>query len=599
MKKNSVKPISKLKPYLLVTITLLAMLFLCSCGSDNNTTPLPSGPVIKKAYYIGNVNEGLAPYLIKRSISFKPYDGKATDGVLFVSYRQGFTPQGVDKQWMQTAYNAGNFVVLVHAGVDQVNEFLEDLGLEPNFDLPTDSQELKKVELFAINKRQREDSGFDKFIWVTPVTDLATLSPLPAKTSVNSDMIFEQPVEDYDLDPIMFNDMRAQNFIKYIADENSRLEALQTSKKSAVTTASTTNADLAQISEARIYTYDVSVPSQTFQLTYYLYACHSYNAADNIDYDWFIVQQRGMLNPSLLYSNKDGWMKNIITPVLSEIKGYMVEYRFDNRIETSISNNFIQLMNSSPATTNGSASVTSGFSWNLGGNIGFTGTSPTLNISAGISYSTSESVVVEDCKVNNTSAPADDKVKAAWSYSFPRPTIKPNSAPFYLGDFNDAVLLSRSNFQPYNQWMWKIAPEARDDAKGFVSDFTWKNGISTGNVHEVWIETYQTEHNIWQTNTNSFFIPFSYPPLIAGNNLHFEAKGSAKVFEFASARAWTATSSESWCTLDKTSGSGNDTGNVYVTVDPNSTGADRKAIITLKTTDEKGYFEVEVVQSRY
>ena len=82
-------------------------------------------------------------------------------------------------------------------------------------------------------------------------------------------------------------------------------------------------------------------------------------------------------------------------------------------------------------------------------------------------------------------------------------------------------------------------------------------------------------------------------------DLDFDAKGSHARLDFGTARNWTAASDQFWCTLSATSGDKNAASNVFVTVDPNASGIDRTAIITLSTADGKGTYKVKVFQSRY
>ena len=102
-----------------------------------------------------------------------------------------------------------------------------------------------------------------------------------------------------------------------------------------------------------------------------------------------------------------------------------------------------------------------------------------------------------------------------------------------------------------------------------------------------------------ESGSRTYVIPFIYPPLIAGNNLDFDAKGSHARLDFGTARNWTAASDQFWCTLSATSGDKNAASHVFVTVDPNASGVDRTAVITLSTADGKGTYKVKVFQSRY
>lgn len=557
----------------------------CS-GGDGTATRA----ILDKIYYIGNVHGDLAAHLREIAAEFLPYDGEATDSPLLVSLREGFTPDASTAEAVKKVFDAGQIVALEHATVDEVNVFLTVIGQEPNFNMDAVSEDLRYVELYAVEKLSRDAVRSDICTWITPADGAPTILSEPIASDDD-----KPGVPDME----SFNVMRAQNFATYAADNEAKQEAVRQAREAGEAAVTASTSDLTQLAQAQIYTYDASTYSQAFQITYYLYACHSYNEANNVDYDWFVVQQRGMLNPSGNYENKNGQMGWSQT-TLARIQGYMVNYEFNNWLDYDNSNRYLQLMNSTPGTTQGSSSTTSGFSWNLGGNIGFNASGPTGGLSAGISFSSSESVTISDCTVNNMSVPSSASTNAHWTFSFPRPTIKSSGGnPFYLGEFNDAVLLSRSNFQPYNQWMWRIAPQARDTVKQFKSTFSWKNGRSYGNQYVMWIEAIKVTEQDWESDSRTYVIPFIYPPLIAGNNLDFDAKGSHARLDFGTARNWTAASDQPWCTLSATSGDKNAASNVFVTVDPNASGVDRTAIITLNTADGKGTYKVKVFQSRY
>ena len=575
------------KTTFLIILLCAAALISGGCSGGDGTS---KHTVLDKIYYIGNVHGDLAAYLREIATEFLPYDGEATDSPLLVSLRDGFVPDETTGDAVRRVFGAGQIVALEHATADEVNLLLEAIGQEPNFSLNTDEDGLDYVDLFAIEKLSRDAVHSDICVWVSPADREPTVLSEPI---ASDDEVPESP------DMEAFHEMRAQNFATYAADNEAKQEAVRQAREAGEAAVTASTGELTQLAQAQIYTYDASIYNQAFQITYYLYACHSYNEANNIDYDWFVVQQRGMLNPSGNYENKNGnmgWSKT----TLARIKGYMVNYEFNNWLDYDNSNRYLQLMNSTPGTTQGSSSTTSGFSWNMGGNIGFNASGPTGGLSAGISFSSSESVTISDCTVNNMSVPSSAATDAHWTFSFPRPTIKSSGGnPFYLGEFNDAVLLSRSNFQPYNQWMWRIAPGARDTVKQFKSTFSWKNGLSYGNQYVMWVEAIKTDHRDWESDSRTYVIPFIYPPLIAGNNLDFDAKGSHARLDFGTARNWTAASDQFWCTLSATSGDKNAASNVFVTVDPNASGVDRTAVITLSTADGKGTYKVKVFQSRY
>ncbi|MDI9389191.1 MAG: BACON domain-containing protein [Synergistota bacterium] len=550
----------------------------CGGGSDDHA-------VIARAYYIGEGWEGLALYLKRYCIDFLPYDGESTDGLLFVSYGDDFVPSDGDIKSIKRAYEAGCFVVLVHATMDRANEFLGHIGLPPHFDIEGDGGEQKLVEILAVYRQQRDDGGTDIFTWVTP----EYTAPVKSESASDDDPAKKPPLPEDDFDPDEFNEARTRHFVQYVVDEEKRLEDAERAREFAKAAVSSATDDLTRIAQAQIITRDASKYKQHFMINYYIYSCHSYNAADGVDYDWFVVQQRAMLNPQNNYAKKDAHDE-----YLAKVTGYMVHYDFENTLDDI---NGVQLVNTSPASTSGSTSVTSGFSWSLGGDVGVSGSSPSMNLSGSVTYSSSETVEIADCTVTNSSAPSEAKTKAEWRYEFSRPGIEKRGAPFYYGNFHDAARLSRSNFEPFNQWLWKIPPGARDRTKGFKSKFTWVNGYSFGNQVAAWIEIIGVEHHDWVSSTETYSIPFIYAPLIAGNGLDFGVEGGYQPLKFGTARPWMAESDQEWCELSQYKGEANETDGIYVTVAQNETGANRWANITLRTADGKGECTVKVFQS--
>ncbi|MDO5115825.1 MAG: BACON domain-containing protein [Synergistaceae bacterium] len=347
--------------------------------------------------------------------------------------------------------------------------------------------------------------------------------------------------------------------------------------------------------------YDASQWNNTFKITIDVYACHSYNEADKVDSDWFFIKQKGQLNPSANYSNVNH--KGTTTAL---INNYMVEYGFNNWTVNADGkqNNNAELMDSKPETSVGSSGFSSSISFSLGGNIGFSGFSGSGGVSAGVSYSTSESRTVSECQVQNESKVSVNNIiqqNAKWKYTFSRPLLK--GGPYFAAcnDFYDAPLASRSFFQPVKQWAWKIPPAERDNIKGFKFKFRWMTGYSYNAAYAWWIKVSGEEHKNNAAQEREFHVPLAeiYPPLSAANNLDFSKAAGYKKLELGSFRSWTAESGASWCTLNKTQGTKNDADGVYVDVFENTTGANREAVITLKTQDGKGSSTVKVFQSRY
>jgi hypothetical protein len=349
--------------------------------------------------------------------------------------------------------------------------------------------------------------------------------------------------------------------------------------------------DLADISQLFSITYNE--PSQQltsqndFQVTYNIYSCHSFDAADGTDYDWFYVLQEGMFNASAAYHGITTWSGGIGVDLCQY---YVGDYRMTNRM--MVDEIDMSLMVSTPENVDNVAQVTSGVDWNFNGSVGFHGGNATGSLSAGVTINNSTTFNVSDCTVRNNSSGG----QANWEYDFAR--CKQVNYIGY-GGLTEPPLLSRGNFQPTNQWIWKLGPVVRDsNVTSFASTLEVDLISSVAGVTSLWVAAPVThtpkEGGAWQ-----FTVPLSFPPLlVVQHNMDFGAVGSHSATDISVSRAWTASSNQAWCHVDPPSGTAANT-HVNVTVDPNTTGANRTATITFQTADGKGTDTMIVFQDQY
>lgn len=118
---------------------------------------------------------------------------------------------------------------------------------------------------------------------------------------------------------------------------------------------------------------------------------------------------------------KDIYSCNVITNNFSTIAKVCEWYGDFVKLTTTPDTPGMQIHRNSPATTQSSTGYESGFSWNLGGEIGFLGSSPSGNISNGISLSSSQTYTVNDVTVYNTCEPG---TKLEWTFDFAKPRCK-------------------------------------------------------------------------------------------------------------------------------------------------------------------------------
>lgn len=602
------------KNHLYATIVLImALLAVVAAGGCNG-----SGGSSEKLYVMGKMHGDLANEL-EGICDVAAYDGVSADAPLIVSYRDGFVVSGDTVQTLRKFLDAGMSVALEHANEKEINDFLDALGFQGDFVMPSGDSyveyygiKILSGDIFsyvALNDDESKPAAIDEAPDSIMSGDVLvsadkTLPWQPIVTSGDETISFDRPPVSSDA-PAEDEMGRARDIVRWMNDGAAQAKTAAAGKAAeqrALNSAASGTNDLTQISRMYQKTYNASQWGNTFEITVDVYACHTYNEADKIDSDWFFIKQKGQLNPSANYINNAHYRT---TTAL--IKNYMVEYGFDNWTVNADGkqNNKAVLMDSKPNTSVGSTGFSSGISFSLGGNIGFSGLSGSGGVSAGVSYSTSESQTVSECQVQNESKGSVNNVtqqNAKWKYTFSRPLLK--GGPYFAAcnDFYDAPLASRSLFQPVNQWAWKIPPAERDNIKGFKFKFKWMTGYSYSAAYAWWIKVASEEHHNSTMQEREFYVPLAeiYPPLIAANNLDFSKAAGHKKLELGTFRDWTAESNASWCTPSKTQGTKNDADQgVYVDVSENTTGANREAVITLKTQDGKGSSTVRVFQSRY
>ena len=403
----------------------------------------------------------------------------------------------------------------------------------------------------------------------------------------------------------------AENIVSWMFSTDTQAAEIAAEKESvanALNASNATGGDLKQVMNMYQKTYDASAYNQVFKIFVDAYACRAYNSApqgasgSGSNSDWFFIKQYAQLNPSGNYVNEKH--KGLTA---AQVRGYMVYYSFDNWLVDSRGNEVtsdIVLHKPKPDSTVGSTTEGQSSSFSFGGNVGFSGLSGSGGLSIGGSFSYDQSTTVPDCQVDNQSMSNGKATHAAWKYSFSRPQTTGHPC-IGCNDFRDAPTSARSMFQPENQWTWELKNDtARNTVKGFKFSFKWQNGYSNGEGFSWWIKVAGVEHKDWNNRETTFYVPFNaiMPPLIAANDLEFNAAGAFQTMKIGTCNSWTASSDSSWCHIEKTSGTPSDGGSsIRVTVDPNTTGADRTAYITLSTTNaaQNESIKVEVFQSRY
>lgn len=523
-------------------------------------------------YQVGELTGPLASALTSSLTRRSLYDGQAIDAPLVMA---GSAMDQVGTRLasaMMATFANHKPIVLVQATEKEINALLGTLGRTQDFRLPPELPEGKAyAEIFAVDS---EASG-DDFTWVLyPPTDAVD----PATKAACADTAANQCA-------------RVDLFLDWLDKSGGRTQALQTARVAAEQAA---EGDLRRLANAHVTTVTFERGMSTYQVSYYVWSCHSFHPTEG-ESDWFYVQQTCMLNPLPLYAGVRSYFKGELRDWCYVYAG---AYTMDNWIPASERADdppspLVTLLKSTPESVNEVTKVTSGLSHNLGGKVGFNGKLGG-EVSYGISFNHSETFDVTDCKVSNRSISRGSN--AEWRYDLKRAQQYRWGAVYRA--LSEPPVLARSNFQPVNQWIWKVPAALRDDPSGAGRSFTSRFSLTT-------VITYGGE-NPWDgarheenEYTWSIRVPLAYPPVVvAPANLSFKATPGCVPVDVTVTRDWKATSSQSWCTLSPTSG-GADNPRTYVTVDRNTTGADRTATVTIRTADGKGEAKIAVFQSRY
>jgi hypothetical protein len=376
-----------------------------------------------KVYLIGTLTGDLKEEL-EDSITFTDYVAGSTDGAIVISSDAlgSLTQDQLDG--LATAYEADLPIALVNATEDQIITFGQQFIDESfTYNLP---QGVDYAEIYAID----QEEGGHVWQW----------SLYPPDLTDDEDSDTEQQ-------------SRLNELIDWLKENSSRMESAEAveatdNAKSEAADAATTN-DLTQLASAFVNQSNFSYWGNRYQITHFVYSCHSFATGD----DWFYVQQQCVFYGGGAYGEKTvsynqetkGWyMDNI------ELDSCMNGYDYNSTA--------VGMIQSSPETANKETSVTSGVEFTIGGEVGVAKDGPSAKISGGVTISNSRTVSVKDCEVINSSNDRDNN--AHWNYKFNRC----DSVTYFLyAGVTDPPSLSIKTFQPVNQWIWRMKPTLRNN----------------------------------------------------------------------------------------------------------------------------------------
>lgn len=178
----------------------------------------------------------------------------------------------------------------------------------------------------------------------------------------------------------------------------------------------------------------------------FAYSCYTEENSLN----WFLVEQYCVFSASNQYTSnltaQQGWYAQIYG-VNTYVSGY--------EGPGSVSN--VNLIQSSPSTTTGSKTVTSGVSYSLSGTVSYSkGSGAGGSVTGGMTVSNSTTVSIPDVTVQND---VNNVNNANWNYTMPCCSGVDDGC---VNSINKPALVSTSTFEPRNQWIWQVSDAVRN-----------------------------------------------------------------------------------------------------------------------------------------
>lgn len=585
----------------MMALTVVGM--VAGCGSDSSSSLVTTDQQYQqKIYVIGEIKEpsaaesgstttqvsavkGPADAARQVFVNRVPYDGSSSDAPIFIAADQVGSLSSTAKQGILATYRKSFPIILIHANETEINALLRILERVPSYKLP---QNFPYAELFAAST---ELAGNFSLSVYPPGSSDASSSPGATNSDDTSGLLTRA-----DALRSWINASGTRTMSQALADSraNARKAANEISKSDLTTLAQAEH-------DEKLFT-DSS--GNTYKFVYTMYPFHQFTASDGKEYDWLYVEQEGILSAEPYYAKPGGnhsctdWEKfsfgfeTKTIPVHSDYCTNSIDkYRITNKITGSTSGFGLQ-GGSSPPTSNEKTTTTSGVTFDLSGDFGLKGNAKyaakdgpeagvevSATVKGGVSISTEKTFDTYDCTVENISG----NEAPAWQYTFTRPEQYGWYAVFCM--LKEPVKLSRSTFQPLQKWIWRFSPDLRESKQNFNTKLEVDMLTTMAGVSALWVPVagpyYSTYTSSFEFSPSLYFAPVIVAP---GKNLNLDNKAQFKTLEVSVGRNWSASCDQDWCQAVPTSGTG-DNPQFSVTVSENTTGKERKAIITFKTTD--------------
>lgn len=599
------------------SLCLLPVLLLAACGGNGSEPPNYieyQGQVYVAGDLSGQLREEI-PAVFK---NITLYDGNASDKPVFVSADSIAQFDDATWQGLQNTYNNLIPIILVDADQSEINTFLSKLKIDSKYILP---RGFDYAEFFAVDM----EPGGHQFQW----------SSHPPIIDETEDMDTSAAEFRFSLDQNDNSDAqveRVDNFRTWLAQDNNRMSSVLTAQQAtskiqatAKAAASDIDDDLVSMAQAFAQSYTVSIKADNgkhnyYQVNYYIYSCHLFGDTYDSSSDWIYVIENSILNSgngyagSKFYPNgqhaKPGYISFDTRP--ADYEGLFAErYEMNHFIPVDNQDGKdnplltdVELMASNPDNINNTETATTKINYNIGGNVGFKGSTPNATISAGVNITNEKTVEVKDVTIENNSL--SNVNNAEWKYTMKFPEQVAKWDVQWYGKLQPPTSLSISAFQPSNQWIWKLPYSIRAKTASPIITSHIKivldeaGGGKAGNPSPVlaWADLSDPYVFDQHVHTLKFYVPFSYPPaFVPPDDINLSSAGQTVYPTIYMTGSWNGTCDKDWCHIDDPADSTSET--VHLTVDPNTTGTQRQATITFSTSDKLYTGTTMVYQSEY
>lgn len=418
-----IKPFARWSILVVIGLLLGATGCVNFFGNPQTDAPDPDdelpGEYTGKVYQMGSLSGALVEEF-EEAVDFSSHAAGTVDGPLVLS-GDGLEALGETERASVAAFYAANHpVILLHATGGQINALRQILGFD-EFIMPDG---MSRAEIYALD--HEPDGEVWQWVQYPPHAD-----------EQNPDDSEDQEVRvGYLLDWLEENQNRETP-----AEEDAKLAAK-----------ASTN-ELTQMASAFIDQQNFCEYGNNYQLCHFIYSFHAVNSRE----DWFYVQQHGMFNGRGGYQGR--WA-DWSYPGDKEI-GYMDSIDINTSINNWATNaSMVGLIQSSPETANNKTEISSGTKYDVGGEISLDKKGVSAGLSGGISVDYSTSFNVLDCTTYNKCVSEGNN--ARWTYVFKRCNATVPLHYVMYGVLSNPPALSVSTFQPVNQWIWRMRPEARN-----------------------------------------------------------------------------------------------------------------------------------------